>query len=165
MNFTFNEHQVGGVSVLCPQGKLTGIGGRGALRQAIDRPFLNGYLKILLNLANVSEIDVSCMEVLSDIHVELNNKGVQIKIVNVSTQIMARMTAAERSVIDDGDHQFEAETLEASCAGCFFDCPYNGRSVTDQKSVSVKRGADGQSATLGVGLMMRRSRKKKQRLE
>ena len=127
MNFIINEHQIGGVAVLCPQGRLTGCGGRGALREAIDRPFINGYHKILLNLANVSEIDVSCMEVLSDIHVELNRKGIQIRIVNVSMRVRDRMSAKERSVIDEDDYEFEADTLEASCARCVFDCPYNPR--------------------------------------
>lgn len=128
MNFIVNEHQVGTVAVLCPQGKLTGCGGRGALREAIDGPFLNGYKKILLNLANVSEIDVSCMEVLSDIHVELNKRGTLIKIVNVSKQVRDRMTSAERCVIDDKGYEFEADSLKASCARCVFDCPYNHRS-------------------------------------
>jgi len=101
------------VAVLCPQDELTGIGERGALREALARLFHNGYLKILLNLANVSEIDVSRMEVLS---------------------------AAERGVVDDDNHQFEAETLEASCPQCVFDRLYNGRSGSDQESVSVKWG-------------------------
>lgn len=136
MNFIVNEHQIGGVAVLCPQGKLTGCGGRGALREAIARPAVNGYHKILLNLANVSEIDVSCMEVLSHIHVELNKKGIQIKIVNVSRQVRSRMTAAERCVIDHDDYEFETDTLGASCARCVFDCPYNPRSDISLESRS-----------------------------
>ena len=83
-NFTVSTRQIGDVAVLDLQGKLKGCGNSGRLRDAILRPLEEGHNQVLLNLAEVSHIDSSCLNELVSSRSALTRMGGQIKLVHLT---------------------------------------------------------------------------------
>jgi anti-sigma B factor antagonist len=111
-NFSVAERRIGGVTVLDIRGKLRGCGGGATLRNAINRPLEEGHDLILLNLANVSDIDSSCMSVLVSSHFDLNKKGGELKIVSLSRNLRELMTLTKLLTVFDV-YEDESEALKS----------------------------------------------------
>ncbi|MEP7037149.1 MAG: STAS domain-containing protein [Acidobacteriota bacterium] len=79
--FSTAERRVKGVTILDIRGKLKGCGGRCQLREAVFHPLEEGYDQILLNLAQVSAIDSSCLGELVSMHVYFNDRGAKMRMV------------------------------------------------------------------------------------
>jgi anti-sigma B factor antagonist len=108
-NFSIKERRVGGVTVLDIRGKLIGCGGRGILRDAIGHPLEEGCNQILLNLAQVSDIDSSCLGELVSSHLYLRKMGGRMKIAHPSQHLRELMTITNlQTVYDIYDTEWEA---------------------------------------------------------
>ncbi len=106
--FTIKERQVGDVTVLYIRGKLKGCGGRGILRDSIIHPLEEGHNQILLNLAQVSSIDSSCLGELVSIHLHLKNKGAKMRMV-LSQNLRELVTITNlMTVFDVYDNEVDA---------------------------------------------------------
>ena len=99
-NFSVKERQVGNMTVLEIHGKLTGCGGSGTLRDAINHPLEEGRNQILLNLAKVPDIDSSCLGALMSSLFDVNKRGGQLKIVHLS-QHLALFSATKLLTVFD----------------------------------------------------------------
>ncbi len=110
--FNIKERQVRDVTVLDIRGKLKGCGGRGTLRDAIMYPVEEGHNQIILNLAQVSSIDSSCLGELVSIHFYLKNKGVKMKIVQLS-QILRELMAITNLMTTFDVYDNEADALDS----------------------------------------------------
>jgi anti-sigma B factor antagonist len=79
--FSITKRQVRGVTVLDIRGKLKGCGGRVTLREAIFHSLEEGHDQIILNLAQVSTIDSSCLGELVSIHFHFKDRGAKMRMV------------------------------------------------------------------------------------
>lgn len=110
--FTVKERQVGNVTVLGIHGKIGGDRGCGTLREAINHPLREGHDQILLNLAKVSDIDLSCLGELVASHFDLTHRGGQLTIVHLSQNLHELMTLTKLLTVFDV-YDDEAEALES----------------------------------------------------
>ena len=108
-NFTVSERRVGNVTVLDIRGKLKGCGNSADLHDAILRPLEEGHKQILLNLANVSHIDSSCLGELRSSRAALNEMGGQLKLVNLTKSLLVLIAIRRLLTV----FEFYATELEA----------------------------------------------------
>ncbi len=85
--FTVRERQVRDVIILDIRGMLKGCGGRLILHDAIFSKLEQGYYQFILNFAQVSTIDSSCLGELVSSHLYLKNNGGKMKIVRLSQRL------------------------------------------------------------------------------
>lgn len=104
-----SERQVGNVTILDMDGKITIGEGSVALRTAIRRLLEEGKKKILLNLANVGYIDSSGIGELVSSYTAINKEGGQLKLLNLTQKLQDLLTITKLlTVFDVYDSESEA---------------------------------------------------------
>jgi anti-anti-sigma factor len=111
-NFTVSTRQIGDVAVLDLHGKLKGCGNSGRLRDTLLRPLEEGHKQILLNLADVSHIDSSCLNELVSSRSALSRMGGQIKLVHL-TKNQRELTAIKKLLTVFEFYATELEALDS----------------------------------------------------
>lgn len=106
-----SERQVGDVTVLDMDGKITIGEGSVALRTAIRRLLEENKKKILLNLAKVGYIDSSGIGELVSSYTAINNATGQLKLLNLTQKLQDLLTITKLlTVFDVYDSEEEAMT-------------------------------------------------------
>jgi anti-sigma B factor antagonist len=104
-----SERQVGDVTILDMDGKITIGEGSVALRTAIRRLLEEGKKKILLNLAKVSYIDSSGIGELVSSYTSIGKEGGQLKLLNLTQKLEDLLTITKLlTVFDVYDSEEEA---------------------------------------------------------
>ena len=94
-NLNIQERRIGDVTVLDMDGNIRIGGSDVALKKAIRSLVAEGRNQIVLNLARVAYIDSSGLGELISGHVTLNNKGGQIKLLNLTQRLQELMTTTK----------------------------------------------------------------------
>ena len=105
-----SERQVGDVTVLDMDGKITIGEGSVALRSAIRRLLEEGKKKVLLNLAGVSYIDSSGIGELVSSYTAINKDGGQLKLLNLTQKTLELLTITKLLTVFDV-YESESEAL------------------------------------------------------
>lgn len=105
-----SERQVGEVTVLDMDGKITIGEGSVALRTAIRRLLEENKKKILLNLARVGYIDSSGIGELVSSYTAINNGGGQLKLLNLTQKLQDLLTITKLLTVFDV-YESEEEAL------------------------------------------------------
>src|SRR5712692_6607367 len=100
-NLNIHERRIGDVTVLDMDGNIRIGGSNVALKKAISSLVAEGRNQIVLNLARVAYIDSSGLGELISGHVTLNNKGGQIKLLNLTQRLQELMTITKLLTIFD----------------------------------------------------------------
>ena len=100
------------VLVLDINGKLEGSEGTDALEKVVNRALEKGNNQILLNLANVSSIDSSCLSRLISRHIVLNEGDGQIKLLHLPVDLISPETTNWLQTVIDFYHN-EAEAIDS----------------------------------------------------
>jgi anti-sigma B factor antagonist len=107
-----SERQVGDVTILDMDGKITIGEGSVALRTAIRRLLEEGKKKILLNLAKVGYIDSSGIGELVSSYTAINKEGGQLKLLNLTQKLQDLLTITKLLTVFDV-YESEEEALES----------------------------------------------------
>jgi anti-sigma B factor antagonist len=91
-NLSIKDRQVGGVTVLDLDGKITIGEGSVLLREAVRKLLDEGKKKLLLNLGEVSYVDSSGIGELVSSYTTTNNNGGQLKLLNQTKKIHDLLT-------------------------------------------------------------------------
>ncbi len=103
------ERRIGNVTVLDMDGNIRIGGNSVALQKAIRSLVDEGRNQIVLNLARVTYIDSSGLGELISSHVTLNNRGGQIKLLNLTQRLQDLMTITKLlPIFDVYDNEPEA---------------------------------------------------------
>ena len=105
-----SERQVGDVTVLDMDGKITIGEGSVALRTAIRRLLEENKKKILLNLAKVGYIDSSGIGELVSSYTAISNGGGQLKLLNLTQKLQDLLTITKLLTVFDV-YESEADAL------------------------------------------------------
>jgi anti-sigma B factor antagonist len=105
-----SERQVGDITVLDMDGKITIGEGSITLRTAIRRLLEEGKKKILLNLAKVGYIDSSGIGELVSSYTAINNGGGQLKLLNLTQKLQDLLTITKLLTVFDV-YESEGEAL------------------------------------------------------
>ena len=108
-----SERQVGDVTVLDMDGKITIGEGSVALRTAIRRLLEEGKKKILLNLAKVGYIDSSGIGELVSSYTAINKEGGELKLLNLTQKLQDLLTITKLLTVFDV-YESEEEASPAS---------------------------------------------------
>lgn len=100
-NLNIQERRIGDVTVLDMDGNIRIGGSNVALKKAILSLVAEGRNQIVLNLARVAYIDSSGLGELISGHVTLNNKGGQIKLLNLTQRLQELMMITKLLTIFD----------------------------------------------------------------
>lgn len=104
-----SERQVGDVTILDMDGKITIGEGSVALRTAIRRLLEEGKKKILLNLAKVNYIDSSGIGELVSSYTAIGKESGQLKLLNLTQKLQDLLTITKLlTVFDVYDSEEEA---------------------------------------------------------
>ena len=87
MSVKLNTRQIGDVSVVDAEGRITLGEGSSTLRDAIRQLLSEGHKKILLNLGGVSYIDSSGIGELVSGFTSVTNGGGQLKLLNLNKRV------------------------------------------------------------------------------
>jgi anti-sigma B factor antagonist len=98
---TISERQVGDVTVLDMDGKITIGEGSVALRTAIRRLLEEGKKKILLNLARVGYIDSSGIGELVSSYTAIGKENGQLKLLNLTQKLQDLLTITKLLTVFD----------------------------------------------------------------
>jgi anti-sigma B factor antagonist len=96
-----SERQVGDVTILDMDGKITIGEGSVALRTAIRRLLEEGKKKILLNLAKVGYIDSSGIGELVSSYTAIGKEGGQLKLLNLTQKLQDLLTITKLLTVFD----------------------------------------------------------------
>ncbi len=96
-----SERQVGDITILDMDGKITIGEGSVALRTAIRRLLEEGKKKILLNLAKVNYIDSSGIGELVSSYTAINKEGGQLKLLNLTQKLEDLLTITKLLTVFD----------------------------------------------------------------
>ena len=107
-----SERQVGDITVLDMDGKITIGEGSVALRTAIRRLLEEGKKKILLNLARVGYIDSSGIGELVSSFTAISNAGGQLKLLNLTQKLQDLLTITKLLTVFDV-YESEEEALSS----------------------------------------------------
>ena len=109
INLYINERRMGNVTVLDLKGRVRIGGGTVSLHKSIRCLVAEGKTEILLNLAGVTHIDSSGLGELISSHVTVNDKGGQIKLINLTESLRELMIITKLlAVFDVYDDEPEA---------------------------------------------------------
>jgi anti-anti-sigma factor len=109
-NLTVETRKIGNVTVLDLHGKLEDCASNDILQEAITCLIENGQNQLLLNLAKVSGLDLSCLSQLISSHITLSRRGVHIKLLHLprvsllTTNIIKRL----QDILDIYESESEA---------------------------------------------------------
>ncbi len=104
------ERQVGDITILDMNGKITIGEGSVALRSAIRRLLEEGKKKILLNLAGVGYIDSSGIGELVSSYTAINNAGGQLKLLSLTQKLQDLLAITKLlTVFETYDDEEEAK--------------------------------------------------------
>jgi anti-anti-sigma factor len=107
MNLTHRNHQ--GVTIICPEGKITLGDGDQELGEAVRTCLEQGARKIIINLEKVSYLDSSGVGELVGCYTSIKNKGGELRICGMNARIfnLIKMTSLH-SVFEVKDTEEEA---------------------------------------------------------
>jgi len=105
-----SERQVGEVTILDMDGKITIGEGSVALRTAIRRLLEEGKKKILLNLAKVGYIDSSGIGELVSSYTAINKENGELKLLNLTQKLQDLLTITKLLTVFDV-YESEEEAL------------------------------------------------------
>jgi len=105
-----SERQVGDVTILDMDGKITIGEGSVALRTAIRRLLEEGKKKILLNLAKVGYIDSSGIGELVSSYTAINKESGELKLLNLTQKLQDLLTITKLLTVFDV-YESEEEAL------------------------------------------------------
>lgn len=105
-----SERQVGDVTILDMDGKITIGEGSVALRTAIRRLLEEGKKKILLNLARVGYIDSSGIGELVSSYTAINKESGELKLLNLTQKLQDLLTITKLLTVFDV-YESEKEAL------------------------------------------------------
>ena len=91
-NLSIKDREVGGVTVLDLDGKITIGEGSVLLRETVRKLLDEGKKKLLLNLGDVSYVDSSGIGELVSSYTTTNNNGGQLKLLNQTKKIHDLLT-------------------------------------------------------------------------
>jgi len=106
------ERQVGDVTILDMDGKITIGEGSVALRTAIRRLLEEGKKKILLNLAKVGYIDSSGIGELVSSYTAINKENGELKLLNLTQKLQDLLTITKLLTVFDV-YESEEEALSS----------------------------------------------------
>jgi anti-sigma B factor antagonist len=107
---SIRERQVGDVTVLDMDGRITIGEGSVALRSAVRRLLEEAKKKILLNLAGVGYIDSSGIGELVSSYTAINKEGGQLKLLSLTQKLRDLLTITKLLTVFDA-YDTEAEAL------------------------------------------------------
>jgi anti-sigma B factor antagonist len=107
-----SERQVGDVTILDMDGKITIGEGSIALRTAIRRLLEEGKKKILLNLAKVGYIDSSGIGELVSSYTSIEKEGGQLKLLNLTQKLQDLLAITKLLTVFDV-YESEEEALSS----------------------------------------------------
>jgi anti-sigma B factor antagonist len=107
-----SERQVGDVTILDMDGKITIGEGSVSLRTAIRRLLEDGKKKILLNLAKVGYIDSSGIGELVSSYTAINKESGQLKLLNLTQKLQDLLTITKLLTVFDV-YESEEEALSS----------------------------------------------------
>jgi anti-sigma B factor antagonist len=107
-----SERQVGDVTILDMDGKITIGEGSVALRTAIRRLLEEGKKKILLNLAKVGYIDSSGIGELVSSYTAINKESGELKLLNLTQKLQDLLTITKLLTVFDV-YESEEEALKS----------------------------------------------------
>lgn len=107
-----SERQVGDVTILDMDGKITIGEGSVALRTAIRRLLEEGKKKILLNLAKVGYIDSSGIGELVSSYTAINKESGELKLLNLTQKLQDLLTITKLLTVFDV-YESEEEALQS----------------------------------------------------
>ena len=101
INLEIKERRVGEIVILDMDGQIRIGGGSIVFRTTIRRLVEEGRIKILLNLAGVSNIDSSGLGELVSSHISLSKKGGEMKLVHLTQSLRELMTITKLLTVFD----------------------------------------------------------------
>ena len=100
-NLYINERRIGDVTVLDLKGRIRSTGITRGLHKSIRYLVEEGKTRILLNLAQVTHIELSGLEELVSSRATVSNKGGEIKLLHLTDQVREVITTANLSAVFD----------------------------------------------------------------
>jgi len=101
LNLYINERRIGNVTVLDLKGRIRNTGTRRGLHKSIRRLVEEGKTRILLNLAQVTHMDLRGLDELVASCVTAGNQGGEIKLLHLTEQMREALTRANLSELFD----------------------------------------------------------------
>lgn len=92
MSLSVRDQEVGGVTVVRADGRLTLSDSNGALKNAINTLIEQGRLRFVLNLEGVPYVDSSGLGEIASTHVTVSRAGGQLLLAGVSDRVMEALT-------------------------------------------------------------------------
>ena len=100
-NLYINERRIGDVTVLDLKGRIRSTGRTRGLHKSIRYLVEEGKTRILLNLSQVTHIDLSGLDELLASRVTVSNKGGEIKLLHLIDQMREVITTPNLSAVFD----------------------------------------------------------------
>ena len=100
-NLYINERRIGDVTVLDLKGRIRSTGRTRGLHKSICYLVEEGKTRILLNLSQVTHIDLSGLDELLASRVTVSNKGGEIKLLHLIEQMREVITTPNLSAVFD----------------------------------------------------------------
>ncbi|HEX6732939.1 MAG TPA: STAS domain-containing protein [Pyrinomonadaceae bacterium] len=108
-NLYINERRIGDVAVLDLKGRIRTTGRTRGLHSSIRSLVQKGRTRILLNLSQVTHMDLSGLDELVASFVTAGNQGGEIKLLHLTDQMREVITNADLSaVFDIYDNEYDA---------------------------------------------------------
>ena len=101
LNLYINERRIGNVTVLDLKGRIRNTGTRRGLHKSIRSLVEEGKTRILLNLAQVTHMDLRGLDELVASCVTAGNQGGEIKLLHLTEQMREALTRANLSELFD----------------------------------------------------------------
>lgn len=92
MSLSVKDHEIGGVTVVRPEGRLTLSDSNGALKHAINSLVESGRARFVLNLEGVPYVDSSGLGEIASAHVTVSRTGGQLLLAAVPARVMEALT-------------------------------------------------------------------------
>ena len=119
MSLSIQEQEVGGVTVVRAEGRLTLTDSNGALKNMISSLVESGRTRIVLNLAGVPYVDSSGLGEIASAHVTVSKIGGTLLLSAVHERVMEALTITKltRVLIAEKDEPSAVARLQQTKAG------------------------------------------------
>ncbi len=95
------ERTEGDITILELKGRMAGGEDDELLREEVESLVEEGRLTILLNMANVPNVDSACLGEILHCHIRVTKKGGTLKLVNVNEKLRSLLTQTRIAWVHD----------------------------------------------------------------
>lgn len=110
MSFKAISRDVGGVTVIDMDGRITLGEGSDLLRELIEENFRSGHKKIVMNLAEINYIDSTGLGELVSVYRQVKSQGGELKLLNLNKKVSDLLQITKLYAVFDV-HNDEAQAV------------------------------------------------------